>query len=188
MNDAQTLRSFEMNMKAQQISWTEIAMQKQEIKPGASSSSNGLGVDSNVMGALQDSFDAVTRLTLSVKKKGQELLHKGALSQTLGHMVNEGVKLCKDLCDPIGRIEELLMTPASNIDHNEAMSALKGAAVPFQKLQDLFSLVFFILSFYFVFLFLFLSFIILFFIVYFLFLFLTYFYFIYFLKNAGFLW
>jgi hypothetical protein len=135
VNDAETLRSFELHMKAQQLAWTKVAMTG--LASGASSS-NVLGVDSNVMAALQDSFDAVTRMTLSVKKKGQDLLHKGALSQTLGHMVNEGVKLCKDLCDPIARIEELLMTPQSRIDHNEAMSALKGAAVPFEKLRDFF--------------------------------------------------
>lgn len=122
-------------MKAQQITWFDMPNHAIVSSSSSSTGKSGIGVDENVMRALQDSFDAVTRLTLDVKKRGQMLMSKGSLSGTFSSLVSQGIQLCKDLVEPIAVIEDLLMQPMTTIDQAAAMTALKNAATPFEKLS-----------------------------------------------------
>ena len=91
--------------------------------------------DAATMRALQESFDATTRLTLATKRLGSTLFSQGAASETIQSMIEKGVKMCKELVDPIAEIEALLLTPPGNVQRAQAMQALKDAAIPFEKLE-----------------------------------------------------
>jgi hypothetical protein len=91
--------------------------------------------DEKLMRALQDSFDATTRLTLNMKKTGQEIVASDNSSPTITQMMQTGMGLCAELVEPIGKIEQLLMRPMRLVIRSEAVDALKCAAIPFQKLQ-----------------------------------------------------
>ena len=136
MVDETAFLALEAGMKQQQISWQALVDGNPQItgSSGSASGSNQVGIDAEVMQALQDSFDAVTRLTLAAKRKGQEMVSKGTLSQTLKNMVMEGLAICKELVLPTEAIEGLLLKPMSAISHTEAMIALKEASVPYNKL------------------------------------------------------
>ena len=91
--------------------------------------------DEKLMRALQDSFDATTRLTLNMKKTGQEIVASDNSSPTITQMMQTGMGLCAELVEPIGKIEQLLMRPMRLVIRSEAVDALQCAAIPFQKLQ-----------------------------------------------------
>ena len=125
-------------MKSTQLSWTEFA---ETGSKGASGSTdklqdNRVGIDQHVMQALQDSCDATTRLTLSVKKCGQELMAATTVARTGEDMVAHGVVVCRNLVEPITAIECLLLKPKDRIGHGDAMTALKAAACPFEELEN----------------------------------------------------
>ena len=56
-------------MKSTQLSWSEFAETGSKDASGSTDKlqDNRVGIDQHVMQALQDSYDATTRLTLSVK-------------------------------------------------------------------------------------------------------------------------
>ena len=123
--------------KSNELSWCQLA-----LEGGASSASSSNGgaagassADAATMRALQESFDATTRLTLATKRLGRDLISQGAASETVQTMIEKGVKMCKELVDPIAEIEALLLTPPGNVQRAQAMQALKDAAIPFEKLE-----------------------------------------------------
>ena len=124
-------------LKSQELSWFQLALEGGDSS--ASSSHGGaagaVGADAATMRALQESFDATTRLTLATKRLGQDLISQGAASETVQTLVQKGAKLCKDLVDPIAGIEGLLLTSPGNVQRAQAMQALKDAAIPFEKLE-----------------------------------------------------
>ena len=78
--------------------------------------------DSTIMKALQDSFDATTRLTLAVKKLGQEIIASNQdASSTISQMIQTGVTYCSELVEPVNKIERLLMMPMSQIMREDAL-------------------------------------------------------------------
>ena len=99
-------------MKDQALGWVQFAMEADSGGSGSSSSAladSGVGIDDIMMRALQDSFDATTRLTLSVKRTGQQLIAQGLASDTIKDMISRGMEMCKQLVEPINDIESLLM-------------------------------------------------------------------------------
>jgi len=50
-------------------------------------------------------------------------------------MVRKAIQLCKDLSDPITKIEVLLTTPCAMLKRSECIVAMREAALPFQKLE-----------------------------------------------------
>jgi hypothetical protein len=135
-----TYLSLAADLKSEALSWTHLGASHTCPTLGSSSSSSSSSqssksVDPNVMRALQDSFDAVTRLTLAVKRTGQELMSAAAITATGEHMVAEGIKLCKGLVAPTQTLEDLLLKPKERISHMDAMNALQAAAKPFEQLE-----------------------------------------------------
>ena len=125
-------------MKDQALGWVQFAMEADSGGSGSSSSAladSGVGIDDIMMRALQDSFDATTRLTLSVKRTGQQLIVQGLASDTIKNMISRGMDLCKQLVEHINDIESLLMLPITQISKIRAIEALKIAAQPFDKLE-----------------------------------------------------
>ena len=50
-------------------------------------------------------------------------------------MVNRGVQLCRDLVEPMGEVEMLLVRRPEHIHYSAGLESLKKAAVPFDKLM-----------------------------------------------------
>ena len=89
------------------------------------------------MKAVQDSYDATTRLTLSCKKLGQEIMHSNmaVAGSNVAQMVQTGIRLCADLVKPTTDIEAILMAPMNTTTRDAAVTALKACAIPFEKLE-----------------------------------------------------
>ena len=123
--------------KSQELSWFQLALEG--VASSASSSDGGAAgassADAATMRALQESFDATTRLTLATKRLGRDLISQGAASETIQSMIEKGVAMCAELVEPINTIERLLLTPPANVQRAQAMQALKDAAIPFEKLE-----------------------------------------------------
>ena len=108
--------------KSQELSWNKLA-----LEGGSSSASSSAGgaagtssADTATMTALQESFDATTRLTLATKRLGRDLISQGAASETIQSMIEKGVAMCADLVEPINTIERLLLTPPANVQRAQA--------------------------------------------------------------------
>ena len=84
-------------------------------------------VDDELMGNVQESFDATTSLTLACKKLAQELA-KSEMSDQAASMVQQGVKLCKDLVEPTELVETILTSPRSELNGEDIIKTLSGAA------------------------------------------------------------
>ena len=107
------------------------------VRSGASVAGSGASsvADEPMMRALQDSFDATTRLTLAVQRTGQQLMAQGVASETINHNVSRCMELCKQLVPATEEINILLLKPMSQVPRDTAMCALKSAAGPFKQLQ-----------------------------------------------------
>ena len=91
--------------------------------------------NAELMAALQDSFDATTWLTMQVKRAGHELMSSASVTKSGADMVHTGVQLCRDLVEPMGQVEMLLVCRPEHIHYSEGLESLKKAAVPFDKLM-----------------------------------------------------
>jgi hypothetical protein len=87
----------------------------------------------NDMAVLQESFDAVTRVTCAIRKVAMELIKTGA-SSTSSELAAKGVKLCKMIIPSQNTVEELLYKDKSEVLGGEVREALQAAAGPYKEL------------------------------------------------------
>ena len=62
-------------------------------------------------------------------------MSSASVTESSADMVNRGVQLCRDLVEPMGEVEMLLVRRPENIHYSEGLESLKKAAVPFDKLM-----------------------------------------------------
>ena len=128
-----------MKIESDSYSWCKAAIQFGGSTTLASSSLEGQALsaetaNTELMQHIQDSFDATTRLTLSVKRMVQELIKSSSGSMTKSY-IEKALSLCKALVPGSEKVEALLTTPPSEILKREASAVLREAAKPFMDLE-----------------------------------------------------
>ena len=89
------------------------------------------------MNKLQESFDATTRLQMECRRMAISIVNCGLVDKDIARMMADKAKtLSKELAEPGGRVEELLVTDRCLIAMDEAKKALRESAIPFQALQQ----------------------------------------------------
>jgi len=141
LKDDKQFRGICAEMKSAQLEWVKFALESVSDKSGSDArASSGPAqikmADQELMSVLQDSFDATTRLTLEVKRKGHELMSNTSITVSGETMVKEGIKLCSNLIQPVSDIESLLYKPMNLIVYQEGVDALNKAMKPFQELEQ----------------------------------------------------
>ena len=69
------------------------------------------------MTKLQEAFDNVTRMTLAVKKAGQQFIQSHTKTEHTEAMIQKGVQLCKALVVPSELVEkDCVLELASDLD------------------------------------------------------------------------
>ena len=87
------------------------------------------------MARLQESFDATSRLMISIKKTAQEIMSVTSVTSHGMEMVQRGMKLCKNLGSITDDIENLLTANRSTVKWQQAVCALQQTAQPFLELE-----------------------------------------------------
>ena len=92
------------------------------------------------MQALQESFDAITRMTLAIKKMATEIMGScgkdGLDSESAKNMARRGLQLLKDLVPPSETIEEFLVTDRCDLLAKSVQGALEKARGPYKRIMD----------------------------------------------------
>ena len=92
------------------------------------------------MQALQESFDAITRMTLAIKKMATEIMGScgadGFESESAKHMARRGLQLLKDLVPPSEIIEDFLVTDRCDLLAKSVQGALEKARGPYKRIMD----------------------------------------------------
>ena len=141
VKDEAAFRCLAADMKGKQFSWSSWVLSDVPRNPASSQASSSevrttpQFANAELMAALQDSFDATTWLTMHVKRAGHELMSSASVTKSGADMVHTGVQLCRDLVEPMGEVEMLLVRRPENIHYSEGLESLKKAAVPFDKLM-----------------------------------------------------
>ncbi len=91
--------------------------------------------DDSLMLSLQQSYDAITGVTQSIKRLGQDLMRSTCVTESGQVMVSRGVALCKEMSSSSDELEILLTTPRPMVMANKVIEVLQAAAKPFQNLQ-----------------------------------------------------
>jgi hypothetical protein len=151
LKDKKQFLAVAAEMKTAEIGWIGFAITAGPPGPpggpgdSSSSAEGGVGgppkdqelkmADDKLTRALQDSFDATTRLTLDVKKAGQELMACMTITASGTELVKQAIMLCRNLVEPMNSIEELLLQPMITIRYQDGVDVLKKATKPFRDLQ-----------------------------------------------------
>ena len=135
--DSATMLALEAEMSVDMFAWTRV--DQKQIARG-SSSSKGMDADDDpanddLLLRLQESFDAITRLTQIIKKHAQEIMQVATVTEAGMSMVRKGKELLKGLSDPTEEIENLLTSPRPSVTVKKAIDALQKAATPFLELE-----------------------------------------------------
>ena len=107
--------------------------QAKEILAIAATSEDNKCTDDD-MTKLQNSFDAVTRLTLAAKRLGQDIA-KTTDSETIQSLLTKGASLCKELVPHTRLTEKLLTTPKGDIFKNAIVNTLFAMEKPYKNLM-----------------------------------------------------
>ena len=95
------------------------------------------------MRMLQESFDAVTRMTMAIKKMATEIMGSlgsaGFESESAKSIARRGLQLLKELVAPSQLIEELLVTDRCDLTAKRVEAALEQARVPYKRVVDFYS-------------------------------------------------
>ena len=87
------------------------------------------------MRKVQEAFDAMTRLTLAVRRLTKDLLQNHPGDEGCLLLRDRGIRLCKGLVDPTDELEELLTKTVDVVDVNSIKSALRSSASKFVPLE-----------------------------------------------------
>ena len=87
----------------------------------------------------QEAFDATTRLTMNIKRTGQEIMACTTVTEAGMAMVNQGRELMKTLSGPTEHIDNILTMHRSRVTVKIAVEALQTTAIPFKNLGNFFS-------------------------------------------------
>ena len=85
------------------------------------------------MRLLQEVFDAMTKITLAIKRMAQELLTWRSSDSAIAR---EGLSRLKELVDPTLSVETLLVTPRADMTKGVVSQACDGAKEPYRKILD----------------------------------------------------
>lgn len=108
---------------------------------GASSSSSRTPDLQSLLGKLQESYDATSRLTLDVQQIGIQIMMDSGETAKAQQLAKCAVELAKELVPSSMLSADLLTRGAldrASIVANDVLKCLQDAAVPFMKLEKLF--------------------------------------------------
>ncbi|CAK0908590.1 unnamed protein product, partial [Prorocentrum cordatum] len=89
-----------------------------------------------------ESFDAVSRVTLALRRLGTKMMAAGGNSETTKLMSGRAISLCKAVAGPSEAIESLLVAQGEakrNISKADVAEALKAMSVPYKQMVELFN-------------------------------------------------
>ncbi|CAK0794770.1 unnamed protein product [Prorocentrum cordatum] len=102
----------------------------------------GAQADDGDFTVMQESFDAVSRVTLALRRLGTKMMAAGGNSETTKLMSGRAISLCKAVAGPSEAIESLLVAQGEakrNISKADVAEALKAMSVPYKQMVELFN-------------------------------------------------
>jgi len=128
---------IELGMRTQAMEWHKMDFLAKKAGSGTGSSSSSAPelANNDIMSRLQESFDATTRLRMSIKSTAQEISAVAQVTPQGMVMVQRGMQLCKELQGPTETIENMLCESRASITWTRAVEALQVAAKRFVELE-----------------------------------------------------
>lgn len=87
---------------------------------------------------LQESFDAVTRVTTQIRKVGHDLLNLRG-GQGGAELARRGLALCRSIVEPQAKVEELMLREREQVTSMDVKTALQECAGPYRELIEFYN-------------------------------------------------